>query len=325
VDRTTALAETVPGVEKAEMWLVAPVTILHQGQRALEAGMGSQVQGVPVDDPMYVPKIVQGRWLQPGDDKVVVMNKETADDEHIRLGDTITLDMGEWGKNDWQVVGLYQVSLVLGGAYYMDSLYAPRPAVYEATKKSGRGSALLVRISDHSDEVVRQTASNLEDLFAQRHIDILQIETMPNLRKTSDASFGIVIYMLLVLALIVVLVGGIGLMGSLWISVIERTKEIGILRAIGAVSSKIMGMFMLEGLLQGLLSWMIAIPISLAVTPLMANALGQTMFQSSLDYRFNWGAVLVWLAIILVVSILASVIPAHHATQVNVRQSLTYE
>jgi ABC-type lipoprotein release transport system permease subunit len=49
------------------------------------------------------------------------------------------------------------------------------------------------------------------------------------------------------------------------------------------------------------------------------------MFQASLDYRFNWEAVFTWLAIILVTSILASVIPARHATQINVRQSLTYE
>jgi putative ABC transport system permease protein len=325
VDRTTALAETVAGVEKAEMWIVAPVTILHQGQRALDAGMGSQLQGVPVDDPMYTPRIVQGRWLQPGDGKVVVMNKETAADEQIRLGDTISLDMGEWGKEDWQVVGFYQVSLVLGGGYYMDALYAPRPAVYEATKKTGKGSTLLVRTTRHSEKDVWQAASDLEDLFARRHIDIYQIETMPALRKTSDAGFFIVVYMLLVLAVIVALVGGIGLMGSLWINVIERTKEIGILRAIGAVSSKIMGMFMLEGVLQGVMSWMIAIPISLALTPLMANALGQIMFQSSLDYRFNWSAVFIWLVIVLALSILASIIPAHNATRVNVRQSLNYE
>jgi putative ABC transport system permease protein len=283
------------------------------------------LQGIPVDDPMYRPKIVEGRWLQPSDGKVVVMNKETADDEHIQIGEAITLDMGEWGKDDWQVVGLYQVSLVFGGGFNTEALYAPRPAVYEATKKTGKGSTLLVRTFSHSSDDIRQVASNLEDVFAQRHIDIFQIETMPALRKTSDSSFFIVVYMLLVLAVIIVLVGGIGLMGSLWINVIERTKEIGILRAIGAVSSKIMGMFMLEGVLQGLMSWMIAIPVSLAVTPMMARAMGETMFGTSLDYRFNWEAVFIWLAIILVISILASIIPAYNATRVNVRQSLNYE
>ncbi len=89
----------------------------------------------------------------------------------------------------------------------------------------------------------------MEDAFEMRHLEIEQTEDMPALRKTSDASFAIVIYMLLVLALIVALVGGIGLMGSLWISVIERTKEIGILRAVGAVSWRIVNMFALESMI----------------------------------------------------------------------------
>ena len=57
----------------------------------------------------------------------------------------------------------------------------------------------------------------------------------------------------------------------------------------------------------------------------MANALGQALFKSQLDYAFNVQAVFVWLATILVVSALASIIPARNATQINVRQSLTYE
>ena len=271
------------------MWIVAPVTILHQGQRSLDAGMGSQVQGVPVDDPMYRPMIVEGRWLQPGDDKVVVMNKETADDENIRSAKRLPSTWGNGERMTGRSSGCTRCLLVFGGGFSMDALYAPRPAVYEATKKTGKGSTLLVRTSAIPAKIIRQVASNSEDVFAQRHIEIFQIETMPALRKTSDAGFFIVVYMLLVLALIIVLVGGIGLMGSLWINVIERTKEIGILRAIGAVSSKIMGMFMLEGVLQGLMSWMIAIPISLAVTPMMANAMGQTMFESRLDYRVQLG------------------------------------
>ena len=167
--------------------------------------------------------------------------------------------------------------------------------------------------------------SLVEDRLKADNIVISQSETMPSLRKTSDTSFSLVIIMLLVLAVIVALVGGIGLMGSLWISVIERTKEIGIMRAIGATSSRILGMFILEGVIQGLMSWVFAVPVALLVTPLMANALGQTMFKSSLDYQFNFGATLAWLGIVLVISVLASAIPARNASQINVRQSLNYE
>jgi putative ABC transport system permease protein len=119
-------------------------------------------------------------------------------------------------------------------------------------------------------------------------------------------------------------VGGLALMGALSIGVIERTKEIGVLRAIGARSSSILGIFIMEGLLQGLLSWLIAIPISFLASPALANALGKTMFGAVLDYQYNWSAVMTWLGVVLVISILASVLPARSATRISVRDSLAY-
>ncbi len=325
VDRTVALADSIKGVTKANMWLVEPATILHEGQRTLDAGLGSQLQGVPVDEPMYTPLIVEGRWLRPGDGRAIVMNKDTADDESIRVGDTITLDLGEHGLDDWQVVGLYRVFVFFGGGFSIDAIYAPRQAVYEASKKVGKASFLLVRTDRHTVEGVSQIAGDLEDLLQERNMEISQIETLPQTRRTSDTAFSYVIWMLLVLAIIVALVGGIGLMGSLSISVIERTKEIGMLRAIGARSGHIMRMFILEAIVQALLSWGIAVPLSMLLTPLMANALGMALFNDRLDYQYNLGAVGFWLASILVIAVLASMIPASNAARVNVRQSLTYE
>jgi len=325
IDRTVSLAQSIDGVDKAGMWVVAPVTILRQGQRLKDAGMGSQLQGVPLDDPMYLPLIVDGRGLKPGDERKIVMNMDTAEDEHIRVGDTITLDLGLYGDGEWQVVGLYRVFLAFGGGFNIDAIYAPREAVFEATKKSNRASILLVRTSRHGEEDTKLVANSLEDLFKDKNMEIAQTETMPALRKTSDTSYGMVTMMLLVLGVIVALVGAIGLMGSLWISVIERTKEIGVLRAIGASSRVVMGMFMFEGLIQGWLSWLIAVPVSLVTSPLLANMLGQAMFQAKLEFSFNLRAVFTWLVITTLISIVASFIPARKATQVSVRESLAYE
>ena len=148
---------------------------------------------------------------------------------------------------------------------------------------------------------------------------------MPALRSTMDISFSMVIYMLLALSWIVALVGGVGLMGALSISVIERTKEIGVMRAIGAQSHIIMGMFILEGLFQGILSWLIAVPIAYLITPMLSKAMGLAMFQSALDYRFNFQAVFIWLGALLVISTFSAILPARNATRINVRQCLYYE
>jgi len=114
-------------------------------------------------------------------------------------------------------------------------------------------------------------------------------------------------------------------MGSLSISVVERTREIGVMRAIGAASARLMSMFVMEGVLQGLLSWVLAVPISFYLAQPMASALGQTMFGANLDFAYNDEAVLIWLVMILMISILASILPARNATVISVRKSLAYE
>jgi putative ABC transport system permease protein len=106
--------------------------------------------------------------------------------------------------------------------------------------------------------------------------------------------------------------------------VIERTKEIGVLRAIGARSRTILGIFVMEGVLQGMVSWLIAVPLSLLVSQPAASAMGHIMFSATLDYQYNWLAVFVWLGIVMVIAILASIFPARGATRISVRDSLAY-
>jgi putative ABC transport system permease protein len=323
IDRAVTMAQALDGVEEAEVWFTQSASILRQGQRIKEAGMGAEINGVPIGSQMYEPLIVAGRWLQPGDERVIVMGKETADDNQIQLGDVVTLDLGELGDADWQVVGLYQV--IFGGSFATDSLYAPQDAVFAATKKYNKGGRLFVRTRFHSEDYVEAVTDQLKDLYETRNMDVFISQTLYEEIRFAESQFNIVIGMLLALAVIVALVGGIGLMGSLSISVVERTREIGVMRAIGAGSGTMMGMFVMEGVLQGLLSWALAVPISFILGKPLANALGQTMFEANLDFAYNFEAVLIWLVVILVISTLASILPARNATVISVRESLAYE
>ena len=80
----------------------------------------------------------------------------------------------------------------------------------------------------------------------------------------------------------------------------------------------------MEGILQGLLSWIVAVPLSILVSPTVANAMGHAMFGATLDYQYNWLAVGIWLGIVVVISITASIFPARGATRISVRDSLAY-
>jgi putative ABC transport system permease protein len=343
-DRAIAMAQSVDEVERANVITRYPVTILKEGQRTQEAGMGAYVYGYPTDILVYKPLIVEGRWIQPGDDRAIVIGSDLAKRNKIGLGETVTLNMGEIGKSDWQVIGLYhQVS---GGDFSADYLYAPQDALSQATKKYNQGEQMFVRFKPGVDpqaaviKVQDQLAEDdikvdygastqnvmtrLKSIFEGHGIRVSSMLTQAEERKFADSQYAALLGMIMALAIIVAIVGGIGLMGALSISVVERTKEIGVLRAVGARSLTIMGMFVMEGILQGVFSWLVSVPISFVLGQYLAQALGQAMFSANLDYAYNYAAVLNWLVVILIISTLASLLPARSATRVSVRASLAY-
>jgi putative ABC transport system permease protein len=323
IDRAVPIAMEMPGVDKAEMRFAHSVSILKQGQRTKEAGIASQLIGATPDKSMYVPMIIAGRWIQPGDDRVIVVNDELANLNGLKVGDVVGLDLAELGHSDWEIIGL---SKSLGtGELSVNNIFAPIDAVLTATNRIGRGGGIFVKTTKHDPASVKSVADELQAIYAQRNMKVTQIATAPGDRLQMNSQFAIVVYMFLGMALLAALVGGIGQMGALSIGVIERTKEIGILRAIGAGSRTIIGMFVLEGMLQGAISWLVALPISFGIAPLFANAIGRIMFGINLEYRYDFEAALVWLLVVLIIGIFASIAPARSATKIGVRQSLAYE
>jgi putative ABC transport system permease protein len=321
--RVQALAATVPGVEASELRLVQSATLFVEGQLIKEAGIGTSLQGIPTGSDFSSPLIVAGRWFTPGENgRAVVMTRQTAEDNDVQIGDKVTLDLGEMGKDEWLVIGLYDPVFV--GGFNQDTIFAPLESLYQTTKKYGQGSVLYVRTTSHEPEFTAAVTKQLKEMYDRHGLKVAISETQADSRKTADWQFAIVIWMMLALSIIVALVGGLALMGALSIGVIERTKEIGVLRAVGARTRSILGIFVMEGLLQGLLSWLAAIPVSFVVSPVLANALGQTMFGATLDYQYSWPAVSIWLGIVVFISIFASIFPARRATHISVRDSLAY-
>jgi putative ABC transport system permease protein len=323
-NRVLSMIRTVPGVAEAELWYTAPAAILKEGQRLKEAGIGAQIIGIPARSNYFRPLLLAGRWLQPGDGRVIIISKDTADDNNIKVGDTVTLNLFDLGDAEWQVIGIFQV--IFSDGFDATPIYAPFEALAAATKQYNEGTRLLVRTTSNDPAAIEEIFSQLKNLYEAREMDVGIYESSTTAQNRLEAlnEFSVTTTMLLALAVIVALVGGIGLMGSLSISVVERTREIGVMRAIGARSRTIMGMFMMEGMLQGLLSWLLAALLSFILFRPLANALGHAMFGANLDYQYNAGAVLIWLVIILIISILASILPARSATQISVRESLAY-
>ena len=320
--RVDSYFHQVKDVDQVELRMLKSANLYLQSQQAKEAGIGVYLEGIPSDSDFFDPLIVAGYWFRPGDGRVVVVSRDFAEKNDLKPGTPVRIDLGSFGESDWQVIGIYEPVFV--GGFNQEIFYTPAETLSEVTKKYKEGFYLYVRTFRHGQEDVKQITENLTDLFNSHNMDVSISQTGPDLRNTYQWQFNTVIFMLLGLSIIVAIVGGLALMGALSIGVIERTKEIGVLRAVGARSRSILGIFVMEGLFQGWVSWLVSIPLALIISPVIAVALGHTLFGATMDYQFNWEAVGLWLAVVTVISLIASILPARSATRISVRDSLAY-
>jgi putative ABC transport system permease protein len=341
--------DDVPEIDDAQVRFSRNATLLRAGERLQDsAGLGSQLIGVPAGMAMYEPYIVSGRWLQPGDEKAFVVSQETAEKNDIEIGDQITIDLGDLGENQGEVVGTYRI--IYGTGFEIEPIYTPLESMRSITGGGDQANQVLLTrdISDLDQRPIRQPIRDLIDNGLTSDISALEQETLLleklitlfeeagiqvdfytttaklEARDYADNQFGTVIAMFINLSILVAVVGGIGLMGSLGISVVERRREIGVMRAIGAGSASIRGIMIMEGVFQSLLSFLITVPLAYLLAQPLARALGQTMLSIDLDFAFNYSGLLIWLAVIIVIGVIASLFPSRSATRVSVRESLAY-
>jgi putative ABC transport system permease protein len=128
-----------------------------------------------------------------------------------------------------------------------------------------------------------------------------------------------------VMAWLMIVVGGLGLASTMSLAVLERTREIGVLRAIGARHRTILAIVQVESLVIGVLSWAIAIPLSVPMSLALGQAFGRIMIPVRPRFVPEPSGMLLWLAVVVLVSLAASAWPAFRATRVPTAAALAYE
>lgn len=123
----------------------------------------------------------------------------------------------------------------------------------------------------------------------------------------------------------VAIVGGLSLAGTMSLNVFERTREIGVMRSIGASNNAVFQLVVVESLLVGLMSWLLAVPLSIPMSYGFCVAIGMAFFEKVLPFVFSTSGAFIWLAIVVVISVAASLAPARNAVNLTVRDTLSYE
>ena len=190
---------------------------------------------------------------------------------------------------------------------------------------SGRVSSLRI-ITDRHDPAARtQIAEAVQAQFAEAGLDVGAVQTISQMRASSDMLFQIVIMLLMSMGILLAVVGGIGLAGTMSLNVLERIREVGVLRAIGAGNGAVLQVVIVEGVLIGLLSWVVGALLAYPVGKPIADAVGMATVGMTVTYRVSISGMLLWLALVVVISAVASYFPAQQAANLSVRQVLAYE
>ena len=140
-----------------------------------------------------------------------------------------------------------------------------------------------------------------------------------------EQGVNILVIFLLIMALLTAFVGSIGLMGTMSINVLERTREIGVMRTIGATDFIVIQSVIIEGVVIGLITWFLAIGLAYPISFALLNIIGQAMAGSSFALIFTPLGVALWLAMVILLSIVASVMPARNAARLTINEVLAYE
>jgi putative ABC transport system permease protein len=267
---------------------------------------------------------MEGRWLQPDDENAIVINADVlADEPDLRVGDVVMLKFGQ-RKFPFLIVGIAQSTLT-GQVRNPRTLYITREG-YRRTLGLPRQTRSLVVVTDlHDGASQAAIAREIDTQFRRALMRVDTYETITDRREQIAFQFNILVTFLIIMATLLAVVGGLGLTGTMSMNVLDRTREIGVMRAIGASDKAIRQIVIVEGVLIGWLSWVVGSLLAIPISKLLADQVGLAFIRRTLNYTFSVEGLLLWLGIVTLIAGLASFFPAWRASRLTVREVLAYE
>ncbi len=324
-DAAISAVAAVEGVAEGEGWLFIGAAVVRADGG--DAGDETVVFGLPPDSGFVDPTLVEGRWLEPGDTDAIVVNVDVAANEpDLEVGDRLTLRAGG-AETAWRVVGIATTQLVGPGEPRPETpiAYVPYDSLSAGLGVVGAVNRLAVRGTAGDDGAQADLAAALDEELRARGLAVRTVQTRARQRTQVERLTNPILLLLAAMAVVFALVGGIGLLGTMSLNALERTAEFGVVRAVGATGRTVLTIVLVEGVAVALLAFVLG---SLAAIPLgwvMAQAVGISFIKVPLAFRFALAGLALWLAMALVLAVIASWLPARNASRISVKDAIAYE
>ena len=315
-DEVAPVALGHPGISSVEGWLNYSGTLITNKD---ETGTQISLAGIPPDTTLITPLISEGRWLTTGDENAIVVSNFFLDIlPDAKVGDWLTIEI-DGKETQWQIIGIYTITVDT------NNLYVNYEYLSHVINRPNQVQSLQVLTQLHDPDTQARIAAELRAQYEAQGIQVSQTLTATEAFVSARSIFDVVVTFMAVMAVLIAVVGGLGLMSTMSINVMERTREIGVMRSIGASNTAIQAIVIVEGLIVGLVSWAISILVSLPVTSVLTVGVGMAILGVQMAPSYDSNGILVWLIFTLILSFVSSSLPAARASRLTVRDTLAYE
>lgn len=287
-------------VERVETWQAERVE-LDAGHDGQSTSYG--LLRVPDDSDMMRPNVLEGAWLSSDAEGGVVISHRTQQEQpQLRPGAPVVLQVGG------QQLALTVVGVIkeFGPAlfYIRDVDYRAQVAVTDE-----RVNLAFVRLQDFSEQNLATVLRLLESHFEMANVRVRTIQSSKRASRIIRGHLDSIVFTLLILAGAMLGVSTLGMMSAISTNVVERTRELAILRSIGGKPGAIRTIVTSEAVFMAAIAWLLALVLSAFVGPLLSAYFGEALVEYPFDFRFSLQGIALSLGIAMLLAAVACVTP----------------
>ncbi|MEM0493382.1 MAG: ABC transporter permease [Candidatus Thermoplasmatota archaeon] len=315
--------ERIQGVQDISTMLSGMAQAEYNGEKTMVSVTGMDVEVIRAQ---YADiKLEAGDFLNENDQNKIMIGygiAHTMFDADIQVGGRLTLN-----NKKFYVAGIFSKQGM--GGISSDNLILLN--TYDFKKLTGQSNISMIYVRVENPLDAEMIADNIEDVINQNHgkKDFSSATTMTSILETVQTIIGLVQMVLVAIASIALVVASIGIMNTMLTSVMERTREIGIMKAIGATNRDIMGVFIIEGVMVssigGILGVILGVFGSQALTMFLSGFFVSMSGSARLTPIITVVSVVIAVMVSLIVGVLSSLYPAWKAANMSPIEAVRYE
>ncbi|MFA5902349.1 MAG: FtsX-like permease family protein [Desulfobacula sp.] len=305
----------IKGINRIEAW--------SGGRGVIQTGMAETTDeagiiALPHDTDFLKPDVIEGRWLKESDRNEIVVNQKMLETfHHPVIGKDYVLNAGG------QLIPVRLVGVI--NEFALEKIYMDKAGFDALLNPSKLVTNLVVSGMESGYQKTAELERTIEAAIESSGLAVRNVESQSERMKLLYDHLNIILVMLLSMAVMVLVVASFGMASAMGINIMERTREIGIMRAIGATPAIIRRIFVIEGIVVSMSGVLLGL---LAAWPLSIKAsrfFGSLIIDYPLPFSMSHTGLLITIAATLASGWLASKIASREAMKLSCRQALAYE